>query len=72
MLLYNWMTTANGYLGLARFKFPQSLQTSMVFDAEKRNRLERIINFVASVYAPMFLRIHLNPRASDGLKMHYF
>ena len=38
----------------------------MLFDVEKRNHLERIVNFVASVYAPMFLRVHLKPRASDG------
>ena len=67
MLLYNWMTTANGYLGLARFKFLQALRPSMLFDAEKRNRFERIVNFVASVYhIPMFLKVHLKPLASDG------
>ena len=60
------MTRANGYLRLALFKFPQSHRPSMLFDAEKRNRLERIVNFVASVYAPMFLRVHSKPRASDG------
>ena len=38
----------------------------MLFDAEKRNHLEGIVNFVASVYAPMFLRVHLKLRASDG------
>ena len=65
-LLYSWMTTANGYLRLALFKFPQWHRPSMLFDAEKRNRLERIVNFVASVYAPMFLRVHLKPRTSDG------
>ena len=45
----------------------------MLFDAEKRNRLERIVNFVASVYAPMFLRVHVKPRASDGPgnKIHF-
>ena len=60
------MTTANGYLRLALFKFPQSHRSSMLFDAEKRNRHEKIVNFVARVYAPMFLRVHLKPRASDG------
>ena len=40
----------------------------MLFDAEKRYRLERIVNFVESVYAPMFLRVHLKPCASDGLE----
>ena len=60
------MTTTNGYLNLALFKFPQTHRPSMLFDAEKRNRLERIVNFVASVYAPIFLRVHLKPRASDG------
>ena len=38
----------------------------MLFDAEKLNCLERIKNFVASVCAPMFLRVHLKPSASDG------
>ena len=38
----------------------------MLFDAKKRNCLERIVSFVASVCAPMFLRVHLKPRASDG------
>ena len=38
----------------------------MLFDAEKRNHFERIVNFVASVYAPMFLRVHLKPRVPDG------
>ena len=31
-----------------------------------KNRLERIEKFVASVYAPMFLMVHLKPPASDG------
>ena len=56
----------NGYFRLALFKFLQTHQPSMLFDAEKRNCLERIINFVASVCSPMFLRVHLKPRASDG------
>ena len=38
----------------------------MLFDAEKKKRLERIVNFVESVYVPMFLRVHLKPHASDG------
>ena len=38
----------------------------MLVDTEKRNRLEKIVNFVASVYAPMFLRVHLKPRVSDS------
>ena len=38
----------------------------MLFDAEKRKRLERIVNFVASVYASMFLRVHLKLCAFDG------
>ena len=38
----------------------------MLFDAVKRNRLEGIVNFVASVYAPMFLRVHLKPRVPEG------
>ena len=63
--LYNWMTTANGYLRLAILKFPQAHRPSTLFDAKKRNRLERIVDFVASVNAPMFLRIHLKARASD-------
>ena len=54
------MTTANGYLRLALFKFPQSHRPSMLFDAETRNRLERIVNFVASVHDPMFLSVHLS------------
>ena len=66
MLLYSWITTANGYLRLATFKFPQAHRTSMPFDAEKINRLERIVNFVANVYVPMFLKVHLKPRASEG------
>ena len=35
----------------------------MLFDAEKRNRFERIVKFIACVYAPMFLRVYLKPRA---------
>ena len=66
MLLYSWMTTANGYLRLALFKFSQTHRPSMLFHAENRNRLERIVNFVASVYAPMFLRVDLKPRVPDG------
>ena len=38
----------------------------MLFDAEKRNRFERIVNYVAKVYAPMFLRVHLESRAFHG------
>ena len=63
MFLYSWITTANGYLGLAMFKFPQALRPSMLFHAKKINRFERIVNFVASVYVPMFLRVHLKPLA---------
>ena len=32
----------------------------------KKKSPYRIVNFVASVYAPMFLRVHLKPRAFDG------
>ena len=38
----------------------------VLFDVKKRNRLERVVNFVASVYASMFLRVHLKPRPSDA------
>ena len=31
----------------------------------RKNRFERIVNSVASVYAPMFLRVYLMPRAFD-------
>ena len=50
------------------FKFPLRHRPSMLFDTKKRNRFERIVKFVASVYAPMFLRVHLKPRASNGTK----
>ena len=38
----------------------------MLFDAEKENGLNRIVNFVASVYAPMFLKVCLKPRVPEG------
>ena len=38
----------------------------MLLDAEKRNRLKQIVNYVAKVYAPMFLRVHLESRAFHG------
>ena len=47
------------------FKFPQTHWPSMLFDAEKRNRLERMVNFVVSVCAPMFQSFHVKPRVSD-------
>ena len=72
MLLYSWVTTATGYLRLAKFEFPQTHRPSMMFDAVKRNRLERIVNFVSSVYAPMFLRVHLKPRVPEGLENAIF
>ena len=72
MLLCSRVTTATSYSKLALFKFPQTHQPSMLFDAEKRNRLNRIVNFVASVYAPMFLKVHSKPRASDGLENAIF
>ena len=56
----------NSCLRLALCKFPQTHRPSILVDAEKRNRLKRIVNFVASVCATMFLRVHLKPRASDG------
>ena len=60
------MTTADGYLRLALFKFPQAYRTPKLFDAEKRNHLKRIVNFVVSVYAPMFLKVYIKQRVSDG------
>ena len=33
---------------------------------KENNRLERNADFVAIAYAPMFLRVHSKPRASDG------
>ena len=44
----------------------QAHRPSLLFDAEKRNRLKRIVIFIASVYAPKFLSVHLKPRAFDG------
>ena len=57
------MTTANGYRRLALFAFDSP---SMSLDVDKINRLRRIVCFVASVYAPMFKRVHLKPRAVNG------
>ena len=49
--------------------FPQAHRPSMLLMLKKENnRLERNADFVASAYAPMFLRVHLKPRASDGLE----
>ena len=35
-------------------------------DVQKTNLL-RIVSYIVSVYVPMFLRIHLNPRVPEGL-----
>jgi len=60
------MTTANGYLRLALFELLQPTGSATKFDDEKKHSLERITSFIASVYAPMFLRVHVKPRAPDG------
>ena len=57
------MTTANGYLRLALFAFDSP---SLSLDVDQINRLRRIVSFVTSVYAPMFMRVHLKPRAVNG------
>jgi len=55
------MTTANGYLSLVLFPIQQSELLE-----EKKICLQRVVSFIASAYAPMFLRSHLKPRASHG------
>ena len=64
--LINNVTTVNGCLRLALLKFPQAHRPSMLLHAEKCIRLVRIVNFVASVCAPMFFGLHLKRRASDS------
>jgi len=64
-LMYSWMTTTNGYLRLALLKFSPETRPIMILD-DKICRLENIVNFIASVYVLMFLRIHMKPRAPDG------
>ena len=32
----------------------------------QKGKLLRIVSYVVTVYVPMFLKIHLNPRAPDG------
>ena len=54
---------ANGYLRLALFVFGSP---SLLLNVDKIIRLRRIVSFVASVYAPMFMRVHLKPRAVIG------
>ena len=47
-------------LRLALFAFGSP---SMSLDVGKINRLRRIVSFVASEHAPMFMRVHVKPRA---------
>jgi len=67
--MHSWMTTANGYLRLALLK--SFLQKhghwpTMILDDDEICHLEKIANFIASVYAPMFLRIHMKPPHGTG------
>lgn len=56
--IFRWLTTANGYLRL--LLFDEELTTA------QSSNLISIASYVLSVYAPMFFRIHLNPRAPEG------
>ena len=59
IFLYRWLTTAIGCLRILFF--------GAELDSEQNTKLMRIVAFIISVYVPMFFRIHLNPRAPEGL-----
>ena len=53
-----WMTTASGYL---------RIKQNGLFQGEINDEdLDRITSFIVNVYVPMFVRIHLKPKAFDG------
>ena len=56
--MYRWTTTANGYMRLLLFGNDMT-------EMQKTNLL-RIVFYIVTVYVPMFLRIHLNPRVPEG------
>ena len=54
---YKWLTTANGYM---RLPFDTKMTVT------QNSKLLQITSYIISVYVPMFVKIHLNPRASEG------
>ena len=57
LILFRWLTTANGYLRLLVSKEEVFL--------EQKEKLHRMASFVLSVNASMFFHINLNPRAPE-------
>ena len=59
LVFHRWLTGANGYMRLLLFCYDS-------LNERQKDHVKLIVGFVASVYLPMFLKIHLNPAASEG------
>jgi len=58
IFICRWLTTANGYMRLLLF--------GKAMTQVQKAKLLRLVSYAVSVYVPMFLRVHLNPRAPEG------
>ena len=60
-----WVTTVNGYLGLLIFSLGNLSNL-------QRKRINKTVSFIISVYLPLFIMIHLNPKAAEGPSLTLF
>ena len=57
--LSRWITTANGYTRTLVFN-------SRNLTVAQKNKLQKIVSYIISVYVPSFLMIHLHPKVPEG------